>query len=271
MFRMSLKNLRVLMFALCLALLTLVSARVSPAVAQGGGPTEAELWPLPEPTPEPPPSTPEPTEDPAVDMEAELSGVELGDWYLTLVNTDNPLSASFAPERVSAIRGGAYNQYFDSRALEALEAMLDGAEAEGFEVYVRTAYRPYKSQATIFYGRATVISENQGIDYAVAEQMARKVVAYPGTSEHQLGLCADIMDRADTVMDAGEAARLPVLLWLQEHCAEYGFIYRYPEEKQDITGWYEPWHFRYVGEAAAKYMTENSLCMEEFLQLRFGT
>lgn len=267
---MTLKNLRILMFAMCLALLTVVSARVSPAREDAAGPTEAELWPTPEPTPEPPPPTLEPTEEPVIDLEAELPGVDLNAWYLKLVNNDNSLSASFSPENVTAIRGGIYSQYFDSRAIERLEAMLDGAEAAGYEVYVRTAYRPYKSQATIFYGRATVISENQGIEYAEAEQMARKFVAYPGTSEHQLGLCADIMDSAQTPLDAEQAARLPLLLWLQEHCAEYGFIYRYPKEKQDITGWYEPWHFRYVGEDAARYMADKNLCLEEFYALSSG-
>ena len=100
-----------------------------------------------------------------------------------------------------------------------------------------------------------------------AETEARKVVAYPGTSEHQLGLCADIMDNKDTTMKAEEVENLPLLKWLKEHCAEYGFILRYPKDKQALTGWYEPWHFRYVGEEAAKYMTENDLCLEEFIAL----
>ena len=97
--------------------------------------------------------------------------------------------------------------------------------------------------------------------------LARSLVAYPGTSEHQLGLCADIMDSKDTAMTAEEVAELPVLVWLQQHCVDYGFIYRYPKEKQDITGWYEPWHFRYVGEEAARYKTDHLLCLEEFIDL----
>ena len=56
--------------------------------------------------------------------------------------------------------------------------------------------------------------------------------------------------------------------WLMAHCTEYGFILRYPADKQDITGvMYEPWHFRYVGKEAAAYIMENGLCLEEFLDL----
>ena len=106
-----------------------------------------------------------------------------------------------------------------------------------------------------------------GVTLLEAETEARKVVAYPGTSEHQLGLCVDIMDSKDTTMKAEEVENLPVLKWLQQHCTEYGFILRYPKDKQEITGWYEPWHFRYVGEEAAKYITENNLCLEEFIAL----
>ena len=252
---MSKRSLRTLLFALCLALLAVVSARVSPgAWRTGDGATEADIWPSVEPTPEP-----------TYSLEEELPGVDLTEWNLLLVNSANPLPPSFAPASVRSIREGIYNQYFDSRALGALEAMLDGAEAAGYEVYVRAAYRPYKYQATMFYGRATVISEEQGIEYAEAEQMARSVVAYPGTSEHQTGLCADIMDSASTRMDAETADALPVLQWLREHCAEYGFIYRYPKEKEELTGWYEPWHFRYVGPDAAAYIMDNSLCLEEFV------
>ncbi len=80
-------------------------------------------------------------------------------------------------------------------------------------------------------------------------------MALPGTSEHQLGLCADINGKGvDSVP------------WLVEHCWEYGFILRFPGEKSDITGIiYEPWHFRYVGTRVSIPMRDNGLCLEEYL------
>ena len=267
---MTQKSMRILLFALSVTLLVVVSARVSPGSSFTGdrGPLEEETWPTFEPTPElPPEPTPDPASEQTPNIRDILPGVSVTDWNLKLVNNLYILASSFAPEEVSSIRDGLYGQYIDSRVADALEAMLDGAEEAGYTVYVRAAYRPYQYQATAFFGRATIISENQGIEYAQAEEMARSIVAYPGTSEHQLGLCADIMDNKDTPLSADDVEDLPVLLWLREHCAEYGFIYRYPKEKQEITGWYEPWHFRYVGEECANYIMENGLCMEEFIDL----
>jgi D-alanyl-D-alanine carboxypeptidase len=106
-----------------------------------------------------------------------------------------------------------------------------------------------------------------GYDYATAAAEARKIVAYPGTSEHQLGLACDIVDGYSEYMHEA-LADTELLKWMGEHCAEYGFILRYPKDKTDITGVsYEPWHFRYVGAEAASYIMEKSLTLEEFTAL----
>lgn len=259
---MSKQTMRVLFLALCVTLLVVVSARVSPEDRNAFVPSErieAELWPEVSYTPEP---TPTPTPEPTVRIRTYLPDIVLTDWELRLVNNDNLLSRTFSPESVTPIRD--YGQYFDTRAIDALEAMLTGAEEAGYTVWIKNGYRPYIVQANLFNGRATVISENEGVDLAEGERRARLQVAYPGTSEHQLGLCVDIVDAKDTSLDSEKCENLPVLLWLREHCAEYGFIYRYPKEKKELTGWYEPWHFRYVGVDAAKYIMENGLCLEEF-------
>ena len=104
-------------------------------------------------------------------------------------------------------------------------------------------------------------------EYADAEMMARELVAYPGTSEHQLGLALDLVDARHVKLDSSQE-NTKAYKWLYEHCAEYGFIVRYPNGKTDITGIiYEPWHFRYVGVEAATYMVEHNLCLEEFVAL----
>ena len=88
-----------------------------------------------------------------------------------------------------------------------------------------------------------------------------------GCSEHQLALCCDITDRYYEIKNAS-IEQTATFQWLKEHCAEYGFVQRFPSGKEDITGvMFEPWHFRYVGAEAAQYMTENQLTLEEFLQL----
>ena len=253
----------IVLLVLMIVLLVLISSRMSPRQAIRPKPTETDD-PIPSATPPteteaPPEDTPEPTPN-IRDM---LPGASRSDWNLKLVNNTYVLANTFAPN-VVAIRD---NQYFDERAADALEAMLKAAEKAGYSVCVRNAYRPFSTQAYIFNGKASQIQWGTDMTLMEAEERARKIVAYPGTSEHQLGLCADIMDNADTTMTAAEVENLPLLLWLKQHCAEYGFVLRYPKDKQEITGWYEPWHFRYVGAEAAEYMTKNNICLEELIAM----
>ena len=257
---MKMKNQALLLLVLFVSLLVVISTRVAPKEASAKAQdteelTAATVQPVQEPA-----ETPEEPEQPKQGRDL-FPDASLNDWNLKLVNGLYVLPSSFAPN-VALTRDG---QYVDDRIQEPLEAMLDAAEHAGFTVCVRNAYRPFSTQAYIFNGRASQIQWGTSMTLLEAETEARKVVAYPGTSEHQLGLCADILDDAATPMSAEETKNLPVLLWLRSHCAEYGFILRYPENKQDITGWYEPWHFRYVGTDIAAYIMENGLCLEEFI------
>ena len=261
---MAKKSKGIALLLLIVLLLILVSSRMTPKEAlRPGAPTVTDD-PIP-PETEPPEETPEPTPEPTPppNIRTILPGLSRNDWNLKLVNNTNVLSNTFAPD-VVAVRN---DQYFDARAADKLEEFLSAAEAAGYTVFIRAAYRPFATQAYLFNGRASQIQWGTTMTLLEAETEARKVVAYPGTSEHQLGLCVDVMDNKDTTMKAEEVENLPLLKWMQAHCAEYGFVLRYPKDKQEITGWYEPWHFRYVGEEAAKYMTENNLCLEEFIAL----
>lgn len=258
------KSQGIALLLLVVLLLILVSSRISPKQAMRTDKPSVTDDPIPEETVVPETEPPaEVTPTPPPNIHDYLPDATRADWNLKLVNNTNILSNTFAPQ-VSAVRD---QQYFDSRAADKLEEMLAAAEAEGFTVFIRTAYRPFSTQAYLFNGRASQIQWGTDMTLLEAEQEARKIVAYPGTSEHQLGLAADIMDSKDTSMKAEAVENLPVLQWLKDHCAEYGFVLRYPKDKQEITGWYEPWHFRYVGEDAAKYMMENNVCLEELIAM----
>lgn len=262
---------RIVFLILVVVLLTIVSARVSPSLPTPGdssvsapdvsqNPSSSPSVPDDFTAPEASPSaSPEQPDEPELD----LPDISIHEWNLKIVNNRNHLTEAFAPD-VTEIAGG---QYFDSRAVDALNALIEGANKNGFSTYISTAYRPYSTQAYIFFGKASQIAWGGEVDYAEAEVLARELVAYPGTSEHQLGLAVDIIDSSSTYLVAEDVEDMPLLLWLQEHCHEYGFIYRYPKDKKDITGWYEPWHFRYVGVEAAKFMSENNLCLEEMIDL----
>ena len=253
----------IVLLVLMIVLLVLISSRMAPRQALRPTPAVTDD-PIPAETPPvetetPPEATPEPTPG----IREALPGASRNDWNLRLVNNTYILPNTFAPD-VTEIRD---NQFFDKRAADALEEMLKAAEAAGYTVCVRNAYRPFATQAYLFNGKASQIQWGTDMTLMEAETRARKIVAYPGTSEHQLGLCADVMDNAETVMNAEEVENLPLLLWLQAHCADYGFVLRYPKDKQEITGWYEPWHFRYVGKDAARFMTEKNICLEELIAM----
>lgn len=136
--------------------------------------------------------------------------------------------------------------------LEPLKMMLSDCNQAGISYNFNSAFRSIEEQTTILEYR-TAEYEARGMDSMDAYMKARETVALPGTSEHHLGLAVDLL---------GEEA----LVWLNEHCWEYGFIVRYAADKHHITGITdEPWHFRYVGTEVSLDMKDSGLCLEEYL------
>ena len=141
---------------------------------------------------------------------------------------------------------------------EALIEMSDAARADGYKLYLKSAYRSYRTQKTMYNNR---LKKNKGKDDGW--------VAKPGSSDHQTGLGCDVIPKS-WLKAAGmnsKMAKEPECQWMAEHCYEFGFIIRYPADKQDITEINtEPWHLRYVGIPVATYIWENNLCLEEFTE-----
>lgn len=225
--------------------------------------------PEPSPTPTPlatdtptPPAVPTPTPTPSLDPYADKPDIDISSWEYKLVNKDNPLAADYAAEMSAAPNG----QSFDSRAVEALKEFISAAKAEGLTVYITSAYRSYDTQEYLFKKKVSEYLSSEGSQEAATEK-AKTIVAYPGTSEHQLGLACDIVDKYYQYMDES-IENTPLSIWMAAHSAEYGFILRYPKNKSEVTGvMYEPWHFRYVGKEAAAYITQKGLTLEEFVAL----
>ena len=197
-----------------------------------------------------PAPTPTPTAKPDT-----LPNINIDSWQYVLASATSPIG-DYAPPELVVVENG---QQFDSRAAASLKNFIADARAQGLTVCLSSAYRDYYTQQYLFNRKV----EQLGGD----KEAAARIVLPPGTSEHQLGLCADITDEFYEVKNES-LENTELFQWMEAHCAEYGFIVRYPKDKQDITGvMYEPWHFRYVGEEAAQYMVEHNLCLEEFLDL----
>ena len=213
----------------------------------------------------------------------ELTEEDLLDWpdididlpQYRIVNADNLLSSAFEPEIETDESGnfipiyGTRYQSFAKEGKPYLDQMIMDMNEAGFSVYVASSYRTYSYQNILFNNKASQIAYGIGVtdyldpDYQIAVEQAKKITAFPGASEHQLGLAVDLMDRAYYSMDYSQMNQ-DFFAWLDAHCMEYGFIKRYPTNKLLLTGWDEPWHYRYVGVEVATFIMETGMCYEEF-------
>ena len=182
-------------------------------------------------------------------------------WKLTLVNKWNPMEDGYKP----AVAEIENNYYFDARAVGYLQEMLADGRREGLDFWVCSAYRTLEKQTDLFEEKVRRVTAETGLTGEAAREKAGTEVAFPGTSEHNLGLAVDIVARDYQILDEKQA-RTEEARWLKENCWKYGFILRYPTDKTEETGIiFEPWHYRYVGEKAAKEIMEQGICLEEYL------
>lgn len=173
-------------------------------------------------------------------------------WALLLVNYDHPLPSDYSFEILTL----SNNEEVDERIYPALQSMFDDARNEGINLFVRSGYRDREEQENVFQNKFNECL-NEGMNEEEAYQETLMWVAEPGKSEHETGLAVDINS---------EVSAEDTYNWLVRNSYKYGFVQRYADEKSDITRVYnEPWHYRYVGIEAAKEMTENNLCLEEYL------
>ena len=143
---------------------------------------------------------------------------------------------------------------------------MDAAKEEGINLRIVSAYRSKEKQTRLFQNKIRKYRQ-KGMDAQEAYEEASRSVAIPGTSEHQLGLALDILGSGYGSLNEG-FADTKAGEWLAENCAKYGFILRYPKDKEEITGIiFEPWHFRYVGNPHALKMTDQELTLEEYTDL----
>ena len=184
--------------------------------------------------------------------------------YLSLLNKEYILKEELDLDLVSIGSG----HELEERAADAITKMVQDAKKEKIYISVTSSYRTYLKQVSLFKNKISKL-EKAGYSHASAVTEAGKVVAVPGTSEHQLGLTVDFVTRNYRKLDEG-IKNTKEYKWVEEHAWEYGYVIRYPSGKSDITGIIsEPWHLRYVGIPAAKLMHDQKICLEEFLGVAY--
>ena len=157
-----------------------------------------------------------------------------------------------------------YGHRIDECAAEDLREMLADCRAEGNAPLICSSFRERTKQETLFENDVRRFMY-RGYSEEDAREETAKNVAVPGSSEHEAGLAVDIVYLRYQSLDESQENNA-TQQWLMEHCQDYGFILRYPRDKQDITGiTYEPWHYRYVGYEAAEEIMSRGICLEEYL------
>ena len=192
--------------------------------------------------------------------------LEEGKEEILLVNKKNRLPSDYEvelitlPDKVNKAAKEAYTPLVD---------MLTAGRKEGLKFEICSSYRDVKAQERL-YIEDVIALMRKGVPYEEAYTEVSKETMPPGHSEHSTGLAFDIVALDYQLLDSRQQYT-PESIWLREHCAEYGFILRYPKDKEDITQIsFESWHFRYVGVEAAKYIMEHELCLEEYLKMSFS-
>ena len=182
---------------------------------------------------------------------------QVDDWRIRLANYDNLLPEDFEVDLANIDE----TRQFDARAIDYLTDMLNDMRKDGIvNIWVQSAYRSVARQKELYDNKMNEYLE-EGKTQEEAQKLTEEYINKPGSSDHNLGLAVDFnyVDNSFAKTDAYK--------WLLKNAENYGFILRYPKDKEDITKIeYESWHWRYVGEEHTKKMNELDMCLEEYVE-----
>ncbi len=184
--------------------------------------------------------------------------------YLVIANRQNKLSKDFVPKDLVLVykASGTADKYkMTKTAAMAFEALVKEAKANGLNIFAVSGYRSYATQEYLFNRYVNQHINEDGMTYEQAFAQASTYSQIAGASEHQTGLTMDVNRTEQDFGDTKEGK------WLAENAYKFGFVIRYPADKESITGidW-EPWHLRYVGRSNAVVMKEKNMCLEEYVE-----
>ena len=186
--------------------------------------------------------------------------------YAFLVNIDHLLSSDYVPENlvITDNNENNFHNYKDASLKPMISAdimpyfaaMQNAALDAGLrKIIVDSGYRSFEYQKVVFDKSVA----EKGIDETL------RSVALPGSSEHQTGLAIDIAYMDNGVYIENTSDSDPEIKWLKENAYKFGFILRYPEEKEDVTGFkYEWWHYRFIGVEMATILYAENITLDEY-------
>ncbi|MDH6365192.1 D-alanyl-D-alanine carboxypeptidase [Enterococcus sp. PF1-24] len=206
---------------------------------------------------------------------SDLPDVSVNDWQLSLVGPFNKIKEEIPEDQLVNVADYG-EEKLDKRIAEEYTALAAAAQEAGFQLVPVSAFRSIASQQTVFDGTVAQKKTELNLSDEDAITKAKETVTEPGFSEHHTGLAVDVVDGdwynnyteyAGELLDEAYGKR-PGAEWLAKNVANYGFIIRYLDGAEKITGiTYEPWHLRYVGKESAQYITKHNITLEEYLEL----
>lgn len=187
------------------------------------------------------------------------SAVNACEHDLVLVNFDNPIPSWYKPDLTDS-----FGVKMDQSVVEPFASMKTDASRDSVSLWISSAYRSSTLQSSLFQREVEQYTKTCPT-YSEAVTAAARSVAKPGYSEHETGLAMDLNGVKD------DFAATAAFRWLDSHAQDYGFVLRYPKNKESVTKIkFEPWHFRYVGVENAKAMKQSGLCLEEYVLRKAG-
>lgn len=182
-----------------------------------------------------------------------VNGADTSKGNLVLVNKFYYLDSNFVPTNLVNVSSKHGRGKLKKEAYEAFKLMYNDASKEGLYLYISSPYRSYSTQKVIYNTYSAKDGKNKADTYS----------ARAGYSEHQTGLAFDLGTASNHSINSFADSK--EFKWMQKNAHKYGFILRYPYGKKYLTGYiYEPWHYRYVGIAAATYIYEHNITFEEY-------
>ena len=185
------------------------------------------------------------------DYYTNIKDTDMSKGNLILTNKYNKLRSDYVPEMIN-LTSNYGNGSLTKDAYDEFVKMVSDMKKEGLNMTVSSSYRSYWTQVYLYNSYVTRDGK------AAADRYSSR----PGHSEHQTGLTMDVQAHGTGIL---EFYKYKEFTWMKNNSYKYGFIIRYPEGKEHITGYkYEPWHYRFVGKDAAKVIYDENITFEEY-------
>lgn len=172
-----------------------------------------------------------------------------------LVNKHNYLKEDYVPENLKSLSStyALSNMKMVEEAANAFESLSKNASKENYKIIAMSTYRSYEYQVDLYNKYVKSDGKDAADTYS----------GRPGNSEHQTGLAVDVYNQTETYTNFEKTEEYD---WMQENAYKYGFILRFPKDKENETGYeFESWHYRYVGKDIAKYIHKHNITLEEYI------